>query len=66
MDKTLLINKLQNLPTDAGIYQYFNKDNKLLYVGKAKNQKNRVNSYFRFTPYLQPSSNLSGIIIFIG
>jgi excinuclease ABC subunit C len=59
MDKTLLINKLQNLPTDAGIYQYFNKDNKLLYVGKAKNLKNRVKSYFRFTPYLQPSSNLS-------
>ena len=51
--------KLQNLPSSAGIYQYFDKDGKLLYVGKAKVLKNRVKSYFKFTPTLQPSNKLS-------
>jgi len=54
-----LENKLQNLPTSAGIYQYFDKDGKLLYIGKAKVLKNRVKSYFKFTPDLQPSPKLS-------
>lgn len=54
--------KLQNLPTSAGIYQYFDKDGKLLYVGKAKVLKNRVKSYFKFTPTLQPSHKLSSRI----
>ncbi len=53
-----LLEKLKNLPANPGIYQYFDKNGKLLYVGKAKVLKNRVKSYFRFTPYLQPSSNL--------
>ena len=51
--------KLQNLPTNAGVYQYFDKNNRLLYIGKAKNLKNRVKSYFQFTPVLAPSSQLS-------
>jgi excinuclease ABC subunit C len=51
--------KLQNLPLDAGVYQYFDKNNRLLYIGKAKNLKNRVKSYFQFTPVLAPSSQLS-------
>ncbi len=54
--------KLQNLPISAGIYQYFDRDGKLLYVGKAKNLKNRVKSYFKFTPKLQPSPKLSNRI----
>jgi excinuclease ABC subunit C len=54
--------KLQNLPSSAGIYQYFNKDGKLLYIGKAKVLKNRVKSYFKFTPTLQPSPKLSNRI----
>ena len=53
-----LLEKLQNLPQDAGIYQYFDKNGKLLYIGKAKVLKNRVKSYFRFTPELQPSPKL--------
>ena len=51
--------KLKDLPTNSGIYQYFDKDGKLLYVGKAKNLKNRVKSYFSFTPSLSPASKLS-------
>jgi len=51
--------KLQNLPSNAGVYQYFDKNNRLLYIGKAKNIKNRVKSYFQFTPILAPSSQLS-------
>ncbi len=51
--------KLQNLPNDAGVYQYFDRNNRLLYIGKAKNLKNRIKSYFQFTPVLAPSSQLS-------
>jgi excinuclease ABC subunit C len=54
-----LIDKLQDLPKSAGVYQYFDKNNKLLYIGKAKNLRNRVKSYFRFTPSLSPANNLS-------
>ncbi|MCX6449023.1 MAG: excinuclease ABC subunit UvrC [Actinobacteria bacterium] len=36
----------RNLPTDPGVYRFFDKDEKVIYVGKAKNIKNRLNSYF--------------------
>ena len=49
---------IQNLPTQAGIYQYFDESGRVLYVGKAKNLKNRVKSYWRFTPTLQPNPTL--------
>ena len=35
-----------DLPDDPGVYKFFNVDFELLYVGKAKNLKNRVSSYF--------------------
>ncbi|ADG92798.1 excinuclease ABC, C subunit [Arcobacter nitrofigilis DSM 7299] len=53
-----LENKLKQLPNDAGVYQYFDKDGHLLYVGKAKVLKNRVKSYFKFTPELRPADKL--------
>ncbi|MBD3841024.1 MAG: excinuclease ABC subunit UvrC [Campylobacterales bacterium] len=59
---SLLEQKLQNLPNSAGIYQYFDINGKLLYIGKAKVLKNRVKSYFRFTPSLQPSPTLGSRI----
>lgn len=50
--------KLKQLPNDAGIYQYFDANGHLLYIGKAKNLKNRVKSYFKFTPKLLPADKL--------
>lgn len=37
---------VQNLPSKPGVYKFINKDEKIIYVGKAKNLKKRVNSYF--------------------
>jgi len=54
---------IQNLPATPGIYQYFDKTGKLLYVGKAKNLKNRVKSYWRFTPEFKPNTSQSQRII---
>ncbi len=38
--------KLQTIPEQPGVYQYFDKSGEILYIGKAKNLKKRVNSYF--------------------
>jgi len=53
---------VQNLPSCAGVYQYFDAKGKLLYVGKAKNLKHRVKSYWRFTPAFKPNEAQSSRI----
>jgi len=54
--------KLKTLPNSSGVYQYFDEDDHLLYIGKAKNLKNRVKSYFRSLFDVSPARNLSARI----
>jgi len=37
---------LKNIPSDPGVYKFFNQSKALIYVGKAKNLKKRISSYF--------------------
>ena len=39
--------QLKSLPALPGVYQFKNKDDKIIYIGKAKNLRNRVRSYFQ-------------------
>jgi len=42
--------KLKDLPKQPGVYFYFDKNGKIIYIGKAKVLRNRVKSYFTGTP----------------
>ena len=44
---THLESVISALPDSPGVYQFYDKDNKLLYIGKAKSLRKRVVSYFR-------------------
>ena len=43
--------KLKLLPNEAGVYKFLNQDGEVIYIGKAKNLKNRVSSYFNKQAY---------------
>src|SRR5690554_7189919 len=38
--------EINNIPHKPGVYQYWDVNDQLIYIGKAKDLKNRVNSYF--------------------
>ena len=42
----VILDKVKRLPTDAGVYFMKDKDENIIYVGKAKNLKKRVSQYF--------------------
>ncbi len=42
---------ISTLPKKAGVYQFSDEEGKVIYVGKAKNLKNRVSSYFNKNQY---------------
>ena len=46
MEKSPIYFQFKTLPTDPGVYQFFGKEDKVIYIGKAKNLKRRVGSYF--------------------
>ena len=47
MISTSLKIELSTMPSEPGVYQFFNKEDKIIYIGKAKNLKKRVASYFQ-------------------
>ncbi len=48
--------KLQNLPKSSGVYLFKNRAGKYIYIGKAKNLKNRVRTYFQSIQKLDPKT----------
>ncbi len=57
-----MIEKIRSLPDKPGVYQYFDANGHLLYIGKAKSLKARVKSYWRFTPDFHPNPTLGARI----
>jgi len=54
----LLQKQLQEIPHNPGIYEFFNSKSGLLYVGKAKNLRHRVKSYFHTKASLSPAKQI--------
>jgi excinuclease ABC subunit C len=49
MEQEVMQSIIRTLPGQPGIYKYFDKNNEMIYVGKAKNIRKRVSSYFTKT-----------------
>ncbi|MCY4232864.1 MAG: excinuclease ABC subunit UvrC [Bacteroidetes bacterium] len=50
--KNILLTKVSELPTGCGVYQFLDQHDRPLYIGKAKNLRSRVRSYFRDDPQM--------------
>lgn len=51
MTKNLIQEKVKSLPGKPGVYQFFDHNKQIIYIGKAKNLKKRVSSYFNKNVY---------------
>ncbi len=58
MQNKELKQQIEQIPKQAGIYQYYDKNFRLLYVGKAKNLYKRVKSYFNSNLAPNPKNSL--------
>ena len=58
MNNTTLNPEFSTLPNLPGVYQFFDESNKIIYIGKAKNLKKRVSSYFQKNVGSQKTKNL--------
>lgn len=56
---------IQTIPTSPGVYKYYNAQKELIYVGKAKNLRKRVSSYFNSTAKNNKTLKLVSLIQFI-
>ena len=54
-----------NLPSNPGVYQFFDSKNNIIYIGKAKNLKKRVNSYFSRQSHTGKTNKLISNISYI-
>ena len=55
----------KNLPSNPGVYQFLDSKNKIIYIGKAKNLKKRVSSYFSNQGHTGKTAKLISNISFI-
>ena len=55
----------KNLPSNPGVYQFFDSKNNIIYIGKAKYLKKRVNSYFSKQNHTGKTNKLISNISFI-
>ena len=49
-------NKLSSVPTKPGVYQFIDDNGEIIYIGKAKNLRTRVRSYFQKNKYQTPKN----------
>ena len=54
--KNKILKKIKRLPQLPGVYHFLNKKNKIIYIGKAKNVKKRVRSYFQNSKNQSPKN----------
>ena len=55
----------KDLPNNPGVYQFLDSKNKIIYIGKAKNLKKRVSSYFSSQAHTGKTAKLISNISFI-